>query len=87
MTETRTRVGGLTREAQRRYILNEPAFRERCAALGAHTDQECCKVAGISRATLNRWRHGVINPSIPLMHEMSKRLGAPRERLLPEVIA
>jgi transcriptional regulator with XRE-family HTH domain len=87
MSEPHTGVRTLTSELPLMYMINETLFRQRCTALGAHTDHERCQAAGISRATLNRWRRGVRNPQPALMRQTSTRLGCPRDELFREVVA
>lgn len=86
MTETRGtfQAPGPEHETSR-IVLNEDVFRRRCRALGARTDLERCAVAGISKASLHRWRHGSVTPSYQRLLRMARRLDVRVEELTREV--
>ncbi|GGN96026.1 hypothetical protein GCM10010112_86890 [Actinoplanes lobatus] len=66
-------------------VLNEDLFRSRTRALGARTDQERCAVAGISRASLYRWRTGTVTPSLDALRSVARRLDVELSQLVREV--
>lgn len=84
MTQTRGAIQSAEHETSR-LILNEEVFRRRTRALGARTDVERCAVAGISKASLHRWRHGSVTPSYNLLRGMARRLEVRVDELTVEV--
>lgn len=84
MTQTRGTFQSAKHETSR-LILNEEVFRRRTRALGARTDVERCAVAGISKASLHRWRHGSVTPSYNLLRGMARRLEVRVDELTVEV--
>jgi transcriptional regulator with XRE-family HTH domain len=59
----------------RRPVWNDEVFRARTKELGAKTDRERCAVAGISKASLRRWRLGSVSPSLGRLGQVAGRLG------------
>ena len=84
MRETRTRLKGSASETSR-VVLNEDLFRTRTRALGARTDLERCNLAGISRASLYRWRAGTVTPSFDALRNVARRLDVDLNQLVREV--
>jgi len=84
MTETRGTFKGFVDETSR-VVLNEEVFRRQTGALGARTDVERCRVAGISKPTLHRWRHGSVTPSYDRLLRMARRLDVRVDELTREV--
>ena len=84
MTETRgtfqSPEGGTSR-----LVLNGDVVRRRARMLGARTDDECCALLNISRATFHRWRRGRAAPSYDRLRGMARRLDLTVEDLLTEV--
>ena len=68
-------------------VFNDAFFRERTRALGARTDRERCALAGISKATLRRWRRGLVTPSLDVLQRVAARLGVGLGDLLREAAA
>lgn len=83
MGETRTKLTGSDPDTT--YVLDDELFRRRTHALGARTDLERCAVAGISRASLHRWRRGSVVPSLSVLRPMAKRLDVEPDQLVREV--
>ena len=79
-----TRAGGRRSPADQ-VILNNALFCARADALGARNDHERCAVAGVSRASLYRWRAGTVMPSLRVLRHVAGRLGVRPEELLCEV--
>jgi transcriptional regulator with XRE-family HTH domain len=84
MSETRST---LTHPASgdARVVLNEKLFLARTRALGASNDRERCAVAGISRASLHRWRRGDVVPSFAALRGVAKKLDVKLDQLVREV--
>ena len=70
-----------------RVVLNDTVFRARTRALGAQTDRERCAVAGISKASLHRWRKGSVTPSLDSLRVVAARLGVGINDLIREEAA
>lgn len=68
-----------------RVVLNMDVFRTRTRALGARNDRERCAVAGISRASLHRWRTGTVTPSFDALCSVARRLDVEVNQLVREV--
>lgn len=68
-----------------RVVLNEDVFRTRTRVLGARTDRERAAVAGISRASLHRWRTGAVTPSFDALRHVAQRLDVEVHQLVREV--
>ncbi|WP_092550633.1 helix-turn-helix domain-containing protein [Actinoplanes derwentensis] len=85
MTDTGRTFQGPGDDTSRKLVLNEELFRRRTQALGARTDRERCTIAGISKASLHRWRHGSVTPSYTLLRQMARRLNVPVVELTVEV--
>lgn len=84
MTQTRGTFKSPECETSR-VVLNEEVFRRRTGALGARTDVERCAVAGISKASLHRWRRGSVTPRYDLLRGMARRLQVRVDELTVEV--
>ena len=65
-----------------RVVLNDAVFRARTSAMGARNDRERCVVAGISRASLHRWRAGTVVPSLRALRVVAERLQVNVEELI-----
>lgn len=66
-------------------VLDDDLFRRRTKALGAKTDPERCAIAGISRASLHRWRRGSVVPSLTALRGVAQRLDVDLSQLVREV--
>ncbi|MEV6924035.1 hypothetical protein AB0M46_05905 [Dactylosporangium sp. NPDC051485] len=82
MTDASTLAGG----DRRRPVWNDEVFRERTKALGARNDRERCAVAGLSKASLRRWRMGSA-PSLGVLGVVAGRLGVGISDLIREEVA
>ncbi|WP_203854779.1 hypothetical protein, partial [Dactylosporangium siamense] len=58
-----------------RHVWKDDVFRARTKALGARTDRERRALAGISKATLRRWRYCLVTPSLDVLQRVAGRLG------------
>lgn len=81
MGRTEDRLTGAVIGAPR-IVLNEETFRRRTGELGARTDQQRCEVAGISRASLHRWRQHSVTPSLDRLTVVAERLSVPVDALM-----
>ena len=66
-------------------VLNDQLFRRKTDAMGARNDRERCAIAGISRASLHRWRRGSVVPSLVTLRGVAKRLDVEHSQLVREV--
>jgi transcriptional regulator with XRE-family HTH domain len=67
-------------------VFDDATFGARTRALGARTDRQRCALAGISKATLRRWRRGG-TPSLDALQRVAGRLGIGISDLLREAVA
>ncbi|MEV6925493.1 helix-turn-helix transcriptional regulator [Dactylosporangium sp. NPDC051485] len=77
--------GSGRRSSHDQVILNNALFCARADELGARNDHERCTVAGVSRASLYRWRAGTVMPSLRVLRRVAARLGVRPDDLLCEV--
>lgn len=70
-----------------RWVLNMDAYKRQTQAKGAVTPAQMREVAGLSRSTEHRWKHGITTPDWDKAREVASNLELDVSELIVEVAA